>query len=934
MSVEFTDASLAQVRDTIARFQTPSRPPTLLALLAAPLGAIGLLPPRFRQHNTSPIATGNFNVPRHISPELTKNHSYELVEQFFCPDLMSFANPAAGHIALYAYSTILSTPLNDYSVRLLAKLCKSYPIDVLHGIAYPDIGGPAPAGRHSVTWEDCVRNAIAVPAKVANYMGDRGDCPPELEHGQYFNDMSVRTERIILGAHQSHRISSVAYLLVKLTNVGVFPAAPPTSPAQPSFFHVVLPAIRRHIGEGIRNIQPAGPLFFQPAVSTSLESYSYLSAGRSGPITDTLDANPKTRALVTREAKILLNVFGPLRSARIFACYAAGAEKGGRMREGLEAFLERVVARWTDVDHVRHSLLSEQRYLTALLILTVSSFPPLSPAHKLALSAPFIQVISTYISHVDPSIRRCGMLVAEEIARAAGKSLDFGSWDGDDQNRAWCRQLRTLAKEHHRRPPSPPRISVELPPSGYDSDDSLTGYASPDSSRSASPTPSELEEIEKDPTLRVGRRRPRDPPTNGLQSGEEQETANKVEVALDSGYGTELEENTVNLAYAFVGLQDNYDLEDFAQKRQAALNALVACSPRKAAPAIIEQFFTTQYSTDQRFTMLNALVLGAQELAGLPVPEYLGRKALPQEKTLFPSKRLPTGLHNKYVTTGDQLSTHDPVQLLLANATRLAIDKDREAAADSMPALARDRALRIPSSSKKISEISPTTPAAVLRAQLALPAAHPKRTTFTAVAAEHFLGPLVHRFWRFLRNEQTREARTTHQPELHRYRAAGSNLILSAPVLARLLEAVGVLVHLSRHAREWLAVLAPGALELALALGTRPVSRGEGATEVAEDGPAGVKEAAVLTAALELAVVVLDGCIEVDGARSLGLEHTTLLLGTGEWAAKVMESLEDGMKVPGGGGAQEVRLRRAAAGVVIKVDEATTKWRRSMVDLS
>lgn len=48
--------------------------------------------------------------------------------------------------------------------------------------------------------------------------------------------------------------------------------------------------------------------------------------------------------------------------------------------------------------------------------------------------------------------------------------------------------------------------------------------------------------------------------------------------------GTSAEENAVNLVYGFVGLQDNYDIEGFDQKRQAALNALVVCCPRKAAP--------------------------------------------------------------------------------------------------------------------------------------------------------------------------------------------------------------------------------------------------------------------------------------------------------------------------------------------------------------
>ena len=44
------------------------------------------------------------------------------------------------------------------------------------------------------------------------------------------------------------------------------------------------------------------------------------------------------------------------------------------------------------------------------------------------------------------------------------------------------------------------------------------------------------------------------------------------------------EENAVNLVHALVGLNDNYDLDGFDLKRQAALNALVACCPQKAAP--------------------------------------------------------------------------------------------------------------------------------------------------------------------------------------------------------------------------------------------------------------------------------------------------------------------------------------------------------------
>lgn len=231
------------------------------------------------------------------------------------------------------------------------------------------------------------------------------------------------------------------------------------------------------------------------------------------------------------------------------------------------------------------SVSDETTDLTALLLVTIRYFPAPSPAHELALSSPFIQSISTYISHLDPSVRRCGMLVAEEVARASGKTLDFGEWERDDQGGAWYRQLRELLKEcdadvedlpedglehaissETRAPlvgveePTSSTITVQASTSGYDSDDSLTGYASSAPSRSASPTPSELAEIEKDPTLGVGIKKVPRPvylaqlgelvrPTGGLQSGDEANNAAKLEVALEvaeelirrkSGYGTEL----------------------------------------------------------------------------------------------------------------------------------------------------------------------------------------------------------------------------------------------------------------------------------------------------------------------------------------------------------------------------------------------------------
>jgi telomere length regulation protein len=47
----------------------------------------------------------------------------------------------------------------------------------------------------------------------------------------------------------------------------------------------------------------------------------------------------------------------------------------------------------------------------------------------------------------------------------------------------------------------------------------------------------------------------------------------------------------VNLVHAFIALNDNYETPGFVEKRQAVLNALVACCPRKAAPWVFAIWF-------------------------------------------------------------------------------------------------------------------------------------------------------------------------------------------------------------------------------------------------------------------------------------------------------------------------------------------------------
>jgi len=203
--------------------------PTLLTLITPPLSAINLLPPQFRSYNTRPLGTFNLHkhIPQlqrailtHVAPvweeALVSEGANALLDQYFCPDSFSNAQPVAGEVAMLAYSTLMSSPsdaLTDYAIRILQRLVVEYPVDRLYTAVYSS--SQKDKLMRGVLWEDCVKNICMVPGKVANARGT-GDVPPMLENGAYFNNLSIRCEVLIFSLS-----SSSGTLIINLTSLFV-----------------------------------------------------------------------------------------------------------------------------------------------------------------------------------------------------------------------------------------------------------------------------------------------------------------------------------------------------------------------------------------------------------------------------------------------------------------------------------------------------------------------------------------------------------------------------------------------------------------------------------------------------------------------------------------------------------------------------------------
>ncbi|GAA6056593.1 hypothetical protein JCM3770_006657 [Rhodotorula araucariae] len=396
--------------------------------------------------------------------------------------------------------------------------------------------------------------------------------------------------------------------------------------------------------------------------------------------------------------------------------------------------------------------------------------------------------------------------------------------------------------------------------------------------------------------------------------------AERVEVGLregealvrrKAGWGGELRQNAVDLAFALMGLQNQFELDDFEQLKQNILAALIVACPAEVAPAVIEQYFTTSYSVAQRHILLASLAFAARELAGLPIPTAPAMHAKQRaSEPLFPSKQLPGAMHRRLA--GSSASERDQLGVLTADLTRMALSGARDDAEATIPGATREKLLSVQRTMKR---------SAVLTRQ-------PRTTstpTFSALAAETFILPLINRFWLYLRDTAT----SLLSPRGASYTGGAATPVLLEPILlAKFLATLAVLVHASRHSPTFLAVIVPEVLAFVLAIKPSAPAAVASPHVRDDDDERGLDEDLVAAAALELVLVALDATVQLDAGRTLMSPSAAsggggaLVFDVKDWAEDVFEREER----RGGVG----RAGRAAAGVLLRVEEVSAKWRLSV----
>ncbi|WFD27473.1 telomere binding protein [Malassezia nana] len=341
--------------------------------------------------------------------------------------------------------------------------------------------------------------------------------------------------------------------------------------------------------------------------------------------------------------------------------------------DGIES-LAALLRGWSDVRRITRASLAQEEGITTLVLVAlryVRDAPEAVRTH--ATSPAILRGVAAHMEHHHPAFRRLGMLVAEVLSAASGveRPLRFPDtvWEGRGDGRETCRVLRALYDrdgplwpsqdvicwEMEKRSTTPPPrapapirkspVTVALPrrvpprPLVVDLESEASAPPLPAMHALALDDESDDEvydevydEGDTSLMLDAALRKKAKVPVYIYELvpllRERDYTANRLAlkhaetlIRRKTGWGNEIAEHAVDVAVALASLQDTYDLCAFEERRTRALSALCIAAPGPVVDCLYEQVFSPHYALAQRLSMLRAVAMAAQEMAGLPVVE-------------------------------------------------------------------------------------------------------------------------------------------------------------------------------------------------------------------------------------------------------------------------------------------------------------------------
>ncbi|OHE98963.1 telomere length regulation protein [Colletotrichum orchidophilum] len=582
-------------------------------------------------------------------------------------------------------------------------------------------------------------------------------------------------------------------------------------------------------------------------------------------------------------------------------------------RECVTQVFEKSLHQFGDQLYIKHSPIMQQQGHAQVLLLSASYVNKLSPLKlkMLMRSSSYLNTVSNRIGASQERAGFFGMAVGEALSSlidGGDKKLDFKMEEMTTEEAQFYKDLvktldsvgpidtliNTPEVEQNKQPQPPvphrrkpaPKSKQAAAPSKFiiqevsdseSEDEDLVPYIKPSD---------DPEDSDEDATL-VRRDKPKAPVyvRDLIAYLRDTDNYDKQKLALTTApslirrkanFGTEVSSHADELATLLVGLQDKFEIENFYELRLQGMIASVAAQPQKMGQWFAKTFFDGDYSVSQRAAILIVLGLSARELAGFDTSEYAAAAS-------FPSKRLPEKMEALYLDTSaaqTRLSSSSNLKAIPANALDTIADSLTSSFLAPIAANAADA-----TTGPDVLKLSTFTSR--------LPSKSSKKTgvrsipnTTASVLAASFFFPLTARFQHALRS-----------------RSARSGIFIQPYLLSLYLKTLAVLIHAAGPAT--LALPQMTAELWDLLLGIR--------THVNGDVPG-----------MHALLVALAAMLEVNEAsdmRRLCEAHPREVVETQEWVSGIFNGTR------GEDGGEENNVKMLSAAVLIKLQEATEKYR-------